>query len=678
MRLIMTLTLAAAMTTASAQTDNHPNGINLSNLDKTVSPGADFYTYAVGGWQKSHPLGAEYATFGAFNMLDELNNQRIREIIEELAKEKHPAGSNEDKIATIYNMSMDMEARNKAGMQPIVAYTDKIKECQSKEALLDICAQMMLRDINTFFAVGVDADAKDSKMNLVQIWQGGPTLGEREYYIDQDEHTQSIRKAYIEFGGKAFKMLYPDFTDAQAEAAMNTVLRIETRLAKAFKSNAELRIAEENYDKVPFSKLGEEYPHINWNDLFFKSGGFPQFYELSLGQPEALKAADLLIAEENLEDLKTYVTFRELVSDLSLCGEEQINLSFDFFGRTLQGRQSLQPLWKRSVSMANGLLGEAVGLIYVQKYFPESSKRQMKKLVDNLGIALGNRIMEQEWMSDETKKKALEKLGTFYVKIGYPDTWKDYSNIDFSNTASFCDAINSARIAKNRQEIQETVSKPVDRNKWYMTPQTVNAYYNPATNEICFPAGILQYPFFDPKADDAFNYGAIGVVIGHEMTHGFDDQGRKFDKEGNMTDWWSKEDQERFNKRAQVIVDFYDNINVLPDLKANGSLTQGENLADHGGLQVAYEALRLANKGKSGKKKDGFTDDQRFFLAYAGVWANNIRTEEIRRRTKSDPHSLAKWRVNGALPHIDAWYKAFDIKESDPLFVPKTERVTIW
>lgn len=674
----MTLTLAATMTTTVAQTESHPNGVNINNLDRSISPGTDFYGYAVGGWQKSHPMEGEYSTFGAFNMLDELNNQRIREIIETLAKEKHPAGSNEDKIATIYNMSMDMEARNKAGIQPIADACSKIDKCQNKEELLSLCAEMMQRDVNTFFTIGVDADAKNSKMNLVQIWQGGPTLGEREYYLDQDEHTLSIRDAYVEFGTKAFKMLHPNLSDEQAKDAMNIVLRIETRMAQSFKSNAELRIAELNYNKVPFSQLSEDYPHINWSDIFFKSGGFPKFDELSLGQPESLKAVDELISEENLDDLKTYVAFRELASNLSLCGEEQINLSFDFFGRTMQGRQSLQPLWKRSVNIANGLLGEAVGQIYVQKYFPESSKQQMKQLVDNLGVGLGNRIAEQDWMSQETKEKAMEKLGTFYVKIGYPDTWKDYSCVDFSGAQTFYDAVNRANMANNMLEINETVGKPVNRNKWYMTPQTVNAYYNPATNEICFPAGILQYPFFDPKADEAFNYGAIGVVIGHEMTHGFDDQGRKFDKDGNMTDWWSQEDQERFNERAQVIIDFYNNIEVLPGLKANGSLTQGENLADHGGLQVAYEAFLLANKGKKDKKKDGLTADQRFFLAYAGVWANNIRDEEIRRRTKSDPHSLAKWRVNGALPHIDAWYKAFNITESDPLFVPKDKRVTIW
>ena len=666
------------MTTAAAQNDEHPHGIDVNNLDKTALPGTDFYRYAVGGWQDSHPLGDEYARFGSFNTLDELNNKRIREIIEDLAKEWHAPDTNEGKIAKLYNMAMDMDARNKAGIKPLADFTKMVYKCQSKQELLNLCAMMMLWNTNTFFAVGVEADAKNSKQNLVQLWQGGPTLVNREYYLENDEHTLATRKAYREFGIKVFKMLDPELGDEQANAKMGTVLRIETALASAFKSNAQLRIAEENYNKITLLQLCQDYPTVDWNSLFFQAGGFPAFAELSVGQPEAIKKACGIIESESLDDLKTYVAFREVVDKLSLCGEEQVNLSFDFFGRTLSGRQSLQPLWKRAVQTTNSLLGEAVGQIYVEKYFPESAKQRMEQLVENLRTALGERIMAQEWMSKETKQKAMDKLSTFYVKIGYPNKWKNYSGIDFKETKTFCDAVSFASVVNNVDELHETVGQPVNRDKWYMTPQTVNAYYNPPTNEICFPAGILQYPFFDAEADDAFNYGAIGVVIGHEMTHGFDDQGRKFDKDGNMTDWWTKKDEKGFGKQTQRMVDFYDNINVLPDLKANGSLTQGENLADHGGLMVAFQALKNATKGQPENTIDGFTDDQRFFLAYAGVWAGNVRDEEIRRLTKSDPHSLAKWRVNGALPHIDAWYNAFNITEKDPLFVPKAKRVTVW
>ena len=678
MKLIMALALAAVMTTAVAQNDEHPHGIDVNNLDKSEAPGTDFYRYAVGGWQDSHPLADEYARFGSFHVLDEMNNTRIRGIIEDLAKEWHAPDTNEGKIAKLYNMAMDMDARNKAGIEPIVDFVKEIDSKKSKEALIDLVPLMMLWHTDCFFNVFVEADAKNSTDNLVQLYQGGTTLGEKEYYLDEDEHTLAIRKAYREFGTKLFKMIFPSLSGEEALAKMNTVVRLETRLATAFKSNAQLRIAEENYNKMPVSQLKKDYPAIDWVRMFFNVARFPYFDQICVGQPEATKAACQMIEDESLDDLKTYMEFRFAADNLSLCGEEQVNLSFDFFGRTLSGRQSLQPLWKRAVNTVNGLMGEAVGQIYVDKYFPESAKQRMEQLVENLRTALGERIMAQKWMSPETKQKAMEKLSTFYVKIGYPNKWRDYSGFDFNKPTTFADAVLTGRALNTLIDINERVGKPVDRDKWYMTPQTVNAYYNPPTNEICFPAGILQYPFFDPEADDAFNYGAIGVVIGHEMTHGFDDQGRKYDKDGNMTDWWTKKDEKGFNTQAQRMVNFYDNINVLPDLKANGSLTQGENLADHGGLMVAFQALKNTTKGQPEKTIDGFTDDQRFFLAYAGVWAGNIREAEIRRLTKADPHSLAQWRVNGALPHIDAWYKAFGITEKDPLFVPKSKRVTVW
>ena len=665
------------MTTAAAQTDEHPHGIDVNNLDKTATPGTDFYKYAVGGWQQSHPLGDEYATFGAFNTLSELNNKRIREIIEDIAAKEQAPGSNEEKIAKIYNMVMDTAKLNREGTAPLILPIKMINICTNKDELLFSASTLMGYGISMFFEVGVEADAKDSKQNLVQLFQGGATLGEREYYLDDDENTVAIREAYKEFGTKMFKMIFPKISDEEAAAKMNTVLRLETRLASAFKSNAELRVVEENYNKISLDQLCTDYPQLQWKKLFFEGAKFPQFSELSVGQPEATKAMCKMIEEESLADLKTYMIFHVAENALDYLGDEQRKLHFDFFGRVLSGRQSEKPLWKRAVETTDDLMGEAIGQVYAKKYFPESAKQRMETLVENLRTALGERIMAQKWMSPETKLKAMEKLATFYVKIGYPNKWKDYSKMKLRGYNLF-EVVLEASYFNIQDELAKSVGQPVDKDKWYMTPQTVNAYYNPPTNEICFPAGILQYPFFDAEADDAFNYGAIGVVIGHEMTHGFDDQGRKYDKDGNMTDWWSKKDEEGFNTQAQRMVDFYDKIEVLPGLKANGSLTQGENLADHGGLMVAFQALKNATKGQPQKEIDGFNDDQRFFLAYAGVWANNIRDEEIRRRTKSDPHSLAKWRVNGALPHIDAWYKAFNITKKDPLFVPQNKRVTVW
>lgn len=661
-----------------AQNTTTTIGIQPKNLDTSVRPGTDFYTYANGGWQKANPIGDEYATYGAFHQLDNLNNERIRTIIEDIASNQAKNSQNEENIATIYNAVVDMNKRNQQGIKPLATYIENIEKIQTKEDLMVFVAQMMQADISMFFSIGVETDAKNSKVNLVQLMQGGITLEEVEYYLDTDAHTVAIRNEYRKFGTKVFKMLYPSLSSQEATDKMNTVIRLETRLASSFKNNAQLRIAENNYNKTTLGQVARDYPEVKWNEFFFENANFPHFSEINIGQPEAIKMACRIISDESLESLKCYSAFRLAASTFSFLGEEQKEVVFDFFGHTLQGRQTQQPIWKQGVELTNHLLGEAVGQIYVKRYFPESAKQRMLQLVDNLRIALGQRIEAQEWMSDETKSKAKDKLSTFYVKIGYPDTWRDYTQLDLAHCTSLFQIVTAARKFNNRTDIEETVGKPVNKDKWYMTPQTVNAYYNPATNEICFPAGILQYPFFDPKADDAFNYGAIGVVIGHEMTHGFDDQGCKFDKDGNMSGWWSKSDQENFTQRAQVIVDFFNNIKILPDLNGNGSLTQGENLADHGGLQVAYTAFENVTKNAPLKTKNGFTPNQRFFLAYAGVWANNIREEEIRRRTKSDPHSLAKWRVNGALPHIDAWYEAFNISEKDPLFVPKSKRVTIW
>jgi putative endopeptidase len=531
----------------------------------------------------------------------------------------------------------------------------------------------LLSDIGAYFSIYVDADPANSSQYLLQTYQGGISLGEREYYLDNDEHSVGIRTKYKEHVAKMFELT--GFTPEQAQKNTEAVLRIETRLATAAYDNVKLRDPHANYNKMSVEALRKLVPSMNWNS-YFTTLGLENVNELNVSQKESLVEVENIIASEPLDAQIAYIQWKVIDSAASYLSDDIYAQNFDFYGKTLSGKETQSPRWKRAVSAVNGMLGEAVGQMYVKQYFPPEAKERMIKLVRNLQAILGQRIEALSWMSDETKVKAKEKLDAFYVKIGYPDKWRDYSALNIEKD-SYYENVKRA----NRFEYAYMLAKagkPVDKDEWHMTPQTVNAYYNPSTNEICFPAGILQYPFFDRKADDAFNYGAIGVVIGHEMTHGFDDQGRQFDKDGNLKDWWTKEDATRFEERAKVMADFFDAIEVTPGVHGNGKFTLGENIADHGGLQVAYQAFKTETQNAPLANKDGFTPEQRFFLAYATVWAGNIRPEEIRALTKSDPHSLGRWRVNGALPHIAAWYEAFDIQAGDPQFVPAEKRVSIW
>ena len=448
---------------------------------------------------------------------------------------------------------------------------------------------------------------------------------------------------------------------------------------RAAKEERQLRDVEANYNKMTLEQFESSYPHVNLTKLLNAEGVKTEYFkEMVVGQPDFVKGADAVIASMTADGLRAYMEWDAILSAASYLSDEVVEANFDFFGRTLSGRKENYPRWKLATSHVEGQMGEALGKMYVERYFPASSKERMQKLVKNLQISLAERIEAQDWMSAETKKAALDKLNSFYVKIGYPDQWKDMSGLTIDPKLSFYENVQRCRLFWDKWNIDYRAGKPVDKEEWFMTPQTVNAYYNPTTNEICFPAGILQVPFFDPTADDAFNYGAIGVVIGHEMTHGFDDQGRHYDKNGNMTDWWTASDAENFNKRAEKYAEFFSAIKVLPDLNANGKLTLGENLADHGGLEVAFNAYKHATKDAPLKTIDGLTPDQRFFLAYAGVWAGNITEEGIRQLTKMDPHSLGEWRVNGALPHINAWYDAFNVKPSDKMYLPEDERLKLW
>ncbi len=655
-------------------------GIDLANLDTTAAPGTDFYRFATGGWTDSHPLTAEYARFGSFDQLAENNKVQLRELIENTAAQQNEPGSIADKIAQMYNSAMDSVSLNAQHTEPIREDLQRIQECFDKEELFRLYAGLQAEGIDGLFGFYIDADIKNSAMNLVQIWQSGLVMGQKDYYLDTDSATTSIREAYKQYMAGLFKYCELENDDAAVASRVDAVLAFETELAKASRSRTELRDDEKNYHKMSYDSLKVAFPGVNWG-FYFSVHGAKGVKEVSVGQPEFIQAVEKLWAETDLAVLKDYIRWQLINAASSFLDDEMRAQNFAFFGTVMSGKQEDRPRWKRAVSSTEDALGEAVGQLYVEKYFPAAAKERMTQLVRNLQVALGQRIDAQEWMSDSTKAVAHEKLDAFIVKVGYPDKWRDYSDLQIGH--NYWENIKAAAIWSVHDMIDKKLNKPVDNTVWYMTPQTVNAYYNPTTNEICFPAGILQPPFFDMQADDAFNYGAIGVVIGHEMTHGFDDQGAKFDKDGNLRQWWTADDTKNFEERTHVMRDFFNKIEVLPGLFANGQLTLGENMADHGGLQVAFQAFQNAKAAAPEASAEEtsasrFTPEQRFFLAYAGVWAGNIRDEEIRNRTKSDPHALGRWRVNGALPHIDAWYEAFGITESDPMFVPKAERVTIW
>ena len=660
------------MTTACTNKQQQTTGIDLANLDTTAVPQNDFYQFACGGWMANNPLTPEYARFGSFDKLGLTNLEQVNGLIQDIAKDKHPQGDIAQKIGDLYNLAMDTARRDREGIAPVQHTLDEIAAITSREELSKHLGAAMDYQL---WAMYVDADAMNSSMNILNECQAGFALGEKEYYLDTDEQTTAIRNAYVAYVEKMFGLF--GFSDGAARA--QTVLRMETRLAKAAYNNVELRDPIKNYNKMSIAELQELVPQVDWKAYFDALG--VELDSLSVGQIPHLQEAGKMLADEPLEDLKTLFTWQAIEGAASYLTTEIYMTSFDFYGKVLSGREEPSPLWKRAVGIVNGTLGEAVGQMYVAKYFPEENKERMLALVHNLQKALGIRIRNLAWMSDETKVKALEKLNAITIKIGYPDEWRDYSKLDINQEDTYY--ANLERAAKFEQEYSLSyLGKPVDKKKWYMTPQTVNAYYNPSSNEICFPAGILQYPFFDMSADDAFNYGAIGVVIGHEMTHGFDDQGCQFDKDGNMINWWTAEDKAAFDERTKVMEEAFNKIEVAPGVHANGAFTLGENIADHGGLQVSYLAFCLNEESKPESERlqtrDGFTPAQRFFLAYANVWAGNIRPEEILNRTKSDPHSLGRWRVNGALPQINAWYEAWNVTEESPMYIAPENRVSIW
>lgn len=672
-RKALLLSLVFAATGVMAQTLS--SGIDLNNLDRSVRPGDDFYHFAAGGWLKSHPLDAEHSDNGAFTDLYELNQKRIQNIILQYAGSPQKQGSLEQKIGSLYNLMMDSTRLNREGWTPIKPTLKKIADIRNKKEYQLVTAALDRNGENTMmFGIGIGADLRNADWNIVSLSQGGLGLGTRDYYLSDDAQNKHVLEAYKAYLKKLFMMTGSD--EATAEKKMQAVLAIETRIARASYDRVKLRDIDANYHKLSYTQLVTDYPGIDWGNVFLKSG-FPAFDDVVVGQPEPIHEVEKILEETSLDDLKTYAEARVISGASSQLSDDFRAEAFKF-SSVLSGTKQDRPRWKRAVSLVSGTLGEAIGKLYVEKYFPESSKKRMLELVHNLQTALGQRIDEATWMGAETKAQAKDKLSNFIIKIGYPDKWKDYSGLQVNDSLSLYANLQNIARWETDDVIARRANKRVDKTEWGMTPQTINAYYNPTTNEICFPAAILQPPFFDPTADDAANYGAIGGVIGHEMSHGFDDQGSQFDKTGNQRNWWTAADKRNFDARTKVLADNFSAFEVLPGVKVNGKQTLGENIGDNGGLNIALRALENAMKQNPLGVKDGFTPEQRFFLAWGRVWASNMAPEYVKYLLTVDVHSPNMARVNGALPQIDAWYKAFSVKKGDKLFLPKNKRAHIW
>ncbi len=670
----MSLLFALSLTALTAEAQGTV-GIDRANMNTAVKPGNDFYEYAIGGWRKAHPLDAEHARNGSFIDLDELNQKRIRGLIEEYSSTPQPQGTLGQKIGSLYNLAMDSVRRNREGVAPVRPVLDEIASITSRQQYQLVAAQLDRQGVGVMmFGVGVGADMRDAANNIVSVGQGGLGLGNRDYYTKDDDQSKKVLAAYKKYLTDLLKLAGND--DATAAKKAEATLAIETRIAQASYDNVKLRNIDANYHKMTYAQLIADFPGIDWGNTFLAEG-FPPFSHVDVGQPEPIHEVERILAETPLDDLKAYAEAQALSSASSQLDDSFRTVAFEL-SKVLTGVQQDRPRWKRATSLVSGVLGEAIGKLYVEKYFPESSKQQMLTLVHNLQKALAQRIDESTWMSDATKAQAKDKLSNFIIKIGYPDKWKDYSQLQIDESLSLYENMRRVSEFLSQEYINRKVNKPVDKTEWMMTPQTVNAYYNPTTNEICFPAAILQPPFFDPNADDAVNYGGIGGVIGHEMSHGFDDQGSQFDKNGNQNDWWTAEDKKNFQARTKVLEEYFSGVEALPGKTINGKLTLGENIGDNGGLNIAFRAMQNALKEKPQGIIDGFTPEQRFFLSWANVWAGNARTEFIDRQLKSDPHSPAEFRVNAALPQIDEWYKAFGVKKSDKLFLSKNKRAHIW
>lgn len=667
-----TLFLSLACVLSMTMNAGTPKGVDVVNLDTSVAPGENFYKYACGGWMKAHPLDPQYARFGTFDQLAENSREQVKDIIMNLGT-GHKKGSIQQQVGDLYALGMDSTRLNAEGYQALAEDLARIKNAKRAD-FTGLIAWMHNGIAGPFFDSQVMADLKHSTVNMLYFTQGGIGMGDRDYYLENDESTVKIRKAYNDYIVKVFELV--GNKKGAAKKMAKNVMDIEVALAQVAMSREETRDYSKLYNLVSVADLKKDYANINW-DVYFSSLGLKNVDKVCVFQLKSLAKVNELLGTLKEDAVKDYLQFRLIDAAADYLSDDFVQANFDMYSKAMSGKQVMQPRWKRALNVPNTMLGEAVGQLYVAKYFPADSKKKMQKLVDNLKVALGEHISSLTWMSPKTKVNALVKLNSFTVKIGYPDKWRDYSDIDIDPAKPYWTNVMACKQSAARYEYSQ-LDNPVDKDRWWMTPQTVNAYYEPSSNEICFPAAILQAPYFDPNADDACNYGAIGVVIGHEMTHGFDDQGRSFDHNGDMIDWWTEEDAAQFKALADKLGAQYSAEIVADDVHANGNFTMGENIADHGGLRVAYSAFKKTEQGKSDAKIDGFTGDQRFFLSYANVWAANITKEEILRRTKVDPHSLGVNRVNVAIRNLDTFFKAFDIKEGDKMFRAPEDRVAIW
>ena len=628
-------------------------GIKTEYMDTSFTPGDDFFNYATNGWRKQNPIPDDYSRYGVFEVLNNTNQERVREIIE----------NDNGKIGTLYNQVMDADKLNANGVKPVEKYIAEINNLTRAD--LEEYLGRIHSFSGGFWGDGIALDEQDSNHFLYNIYQGGIGLS-RDYFFDTDTKSVEIRNKYKEFITKQMKNFGIDVDTDKLYA-------LEERMAKSFFPKEKLRDPHANYHKMSIAEIQEKFPGFDWKKYLSARGASAAEY-INIGQPSAITESIAIMNDTDFELIKQYLKYCIATGADTVLDDKTYDINFDFYNRTIAGQQEPKPRWKRAVAMVNGSLGEEVGKLYVEKYFPQSAKERMQTLVKNLQRAYATRIENLEWMGDETKQRALEKLSTFRAKIGYPDKWRDYSKMEIKDDSLF---ENTIRISKFEDKFWlDKIGQEKDSTLWYMNAHEVNAYYDPSTNEICFPAGILQYPFFDMNADDAFNYGAIGAVIGHEMTHGFDDYGRNFDKDGNMHEWWTAQDAEQFNKRANVMKEFFDKIKINDEVYANGTFTLGENLADYGGVLISYDAYKTY--GDPSSDCAGLTPDMRFFVAYAISWAQNIRAEEELRRTKNDEHSLGKNRVNGILPHINAWYDAFNITEKNTMYIAPENRVKLW
>lgn len=677
-KITMVAALAVAALAADAQAlaaaQGAVHGVNKADMDMSVRPGDDFYQYAGGGWLKANPMKPEYSSYGVFNDLAETNRKQIRELFENLSKEKHAFGSVGQKVADLYNMAMDSVRLNKEGAAPLQKDLDKVKVFSKKADFTAFIADQHLYKGNPFFGIGVDTDLKNSDLNVMWLSAGTSGLPDRDYYLNTDADSKKKQEAYRAYLSKIFQL--SGYKKKEAEKAAKVIYNIEYQFAEAKMSRAEARDYNKLYNIYTIDMLQKDYPAIQWAK-YFELMGVKDVKQVILTEPKVMAVAQKLMSTLSEQDIKYYVAGLIIKSSTSVLSDDFVNANFDFYGRLLNGQKEQKARWKRALGFPNSLLGEAVGELYVSKYFAGESKAKMLKLIDNLRKALATRIANLTWMNDTTKINALVKLNSFTVKVGYPDKWRDYSKLTIDPAKSLYDNVAAATYVETLRNL-EKFGKPVDKSEWGMTPQTVNAYYNPTTNEICFPAAILQAPFFDVNADDATNYGAIGVVIGHEMTHGFDDQGRNFNADGNMVDWWTAGDSKRFTAAAEKLAAQFDQITVVGDLKANGHLTLGENIADQGGLRISYDAFKTTQQFQEGKEIDGFTPAQRFYLSYGRIWAEHMTEEAIYQQTKSDPHSIGRNRVNATLRNIDTWYDAFGVKEGDKMWLAPAERAIVW